>query len=240
MEFTLTSNDGIAPKVYRATLEGDTSAITAPGQFVQVSVPGFFLRRPISVCDWEDGRLTLIYKIAGQGTERMALLRPGETLDVLTGLGNGYDLTPPMKAPLLAGGGAGVPPLYGLCKRLLTGGLTPHVILGFNEKKEIFLEREFKALGVPVTVATVDGSAGVKGFAAAAMQGVPHDYFFACGPEAMLKSVSQATAAPGQMSFEERMACGFGACMGCSRKTKNGYKRICKDGPVLQKEEVLW
>lgn len=240
MEFTIVSNYCIAPNVFRMELAGDTTAITAPGQFVQVSLPGFFLRRPISVCDWAEDKLTLIYKVVGQGTDAMAHLAPSHTLDILTGLGNGYDLSLPMEAPLLVGGGVGVPPLYGLCKALCNQGLHPHVILGFNKQEEIFLAKEFEALGAKVTITTVDGSVGIKGYAATAMESIPHDYFFACGPEVMLKSVSHATNAKGQMSFEERMACGFGACMGCSRKTTHGYKRICKDGPVLAKEEVIW
>ena len=238
--FTVLSNEALTSSVCRMTLEGDTSAITAPGQFVNIQLSGKFLRRPISVCDWEDGKLTLVYKVVGHGTAQMAAMAPGETLDLLTGLGNGYDLTLVGDAPLLVGGGVGVPPMYGLAKKLRSIGKSVQVILGFNTQGEIFFEEEFKALGCSVAVTTVDGSYGIKGFVTDAMKGLSYSHFCACGPEPMLKALYKASATSGQMSFEERMGCGFGACMGCSCKTLTGNKRICKDGPVMKKEEILW
>ena len=238
--FTILTNEALTPSVYRMTLSGDTSAITAPGQFVNIRLAGKFLRRPISVCDWEDGKLTLVYKVVGHGTAQMAAMAPGEKLDILTGLGNGYDLGLVGAAPLLVGGGVGVPPMYGLAKHLRAMGKEVQVILGFNTKAEIFYEQEFKDLGCTVTVTTADGSYGVKGFVTDAMKDLHYSHFCACGPEPMLKALYAASTTSGQMSFEKRMGCGFGACMGCSCKTLTGNKRICKDGPVMKKEEILW
>ena len=238
--FTILTNEALTPSVYRMTLSGDTSAITAPGQFVNIRLAGKFLRRPISVCDWEDGKLTLVYKVVGHGTAQMAAMAPGEKLDILTGLGNGYDLGLVGDAPLLVGGGVGVPPMYGLAKHLRAMGKEVQVILGFNTREEIFYEQEFKDLGCAVTVTTADGSYGVKGFVTDAMKDLHYSHFCACGPEPMLKALHAASTTSGQMSFEERMGCGFGACMGCSCKTLTGNKRICKDGPVMKKEEILW
>ena len=235
--YTLLENTPLAPSVYRMTLQGDTTAITRPGQFVNLKLDGLFLRRPISVCDWDDNTLTLIYKVVGKGTAQMAEMAPGETLDALTGLGNGYDISACPDRPVLVGGGVGVPPLYGLAKRLLAAGKKPSVILGFNRVDEIFYDMEFAALGLSVAVTTVDGSAGTQGFVTDAMKG--GEYVCACGPEPMLKAV-YGKAADGQFSFEARMGCGFGACMGCTCRTITGYKRICKEGPVLTKEEILW
>ena len=237
--FEILESTPLTSSVYKMVLRGDTSAITAPGQFVNIRLEGKFLRRPISVCDYDTETLTLVYKVVGSGTEQMAAMKAGETLDILTGLGNGYDLTPAGEAPLLIGGGVGVPPLYHLAKRLLAQGKAVSVILGFNTREEIFFEEEFKALGCTVTVTTVDGSYGVKGFVTNALP-ESYTYFYTCGPEPMLKAVYRATTTSGQMSFEERMGCGFGACMGCSCKTLTGYKRICKEGPVMRKEEILW
>lgn len=237
--FTITENSNIAKNVYRMTLAGDTSAIKNPGEFINIRLEGFYLRRPISVYDVSDSAVTIIYKVVGKGTQAMSRMTVGERLQVLTGLGNGYDLSLSGERPLLIGGGVGVPPMYLLAKRLLDQGKRVSVILGFNTEEEVFGEDAFKALGCDVTVTTVDGSRGVKGFVTDAL---PEDYtyFYTCGPEPMLKAVYKATATSGQFSFEERMGCGFGACMGCSCKTITGYKRICKDGPVLKKEEILW
>ena len=237
--FTILENTALTKDVFKMVLEGDTSAITASGQFVNILLDGFYLRRPISVCDWDDKTLTIVYKVVGHGTEAMSKMESGKELDILTGLGNGYDLTLAGDKPVLLGGGVGVPPMYGCAKKLVELGIKPTVILGFNVKDEIFYEEEFKALGCDVTVTTVDGSYGVKGFVTNAL---PENYthFYTCGPEPMLKAVYKATNTSGQMSFEERMGCGFGACMGCSCKTLTGYKRICKDGPVMKKEEILW
>lgn len=239
--FTVNQNKCIAPNVYEMILSGDTSDITATGQFVNIKLDGFYLRRPISVCDFADGELKIIYKVVGEGTEYMSKLENGAQLDVLTGLGNGYDMDKSGEAPLLIGGGVGVPPLYALAKRLAAQGKKVKVILGFNTKSEIFYEDEFKALGAEVYVTTADGSYGIKGFVTNAFDAVGgYTHIFTCGPEPMLKAVYNASETSGQFSFEERMGCGFGACMGCSCKTKYGNKRICKDGPVLVKEEIIW
>ena len=237
---TIKENIALTDSVYKMVLSGDTSGVTNCGQFVNIKLDGLFLRRPISVCDCEDGQLTLVYKVVGRGTEQMSRMNAGEILDVLVGLGNGYDTTVSGDAPLLIGGGVGVPPMYMLCKKLIAEGKNPTVILGFNRADEIFYENEFKALGARVIVSTVDGSYGVKGFVTDAMKGIDYSYFYTCGPEPMLKAMYRATNTSGQFSFEERMGCGFGACMGCSCKTVTGYKRICKEGPVLGMEEILW
>ena len=237
--FEILRNDALTENVYKMVLSGDPSAITAPGQFVNIQLDGLFLRRPISVCDYDETTLTIIYKAVGKGTEAMSAMTAGMELDVLTGLGNGYDLSLSGDHPVLIGGGAGVPPMYRLAKDLLAQGKSVSVILGFNTKNEIFYEDAFKALGCDVTVTTIDGSYGVKGFVTGALP-ESYSYFYTCGPEPMLKAVYKATATSGQMSFEERMGCGFGACMGCSCKTLTGYKRICKEGPVMRKEEILW
>ena len=237
--FEIIENTLIAPNVMRMQLRGDTADITAPGQFVNIKLEGKFLRRPISVCDAQGDVLTIIYKVVGSGTEMMAEMKDGR-LDILTGLGNGYDLSCAGEKPLLLGGGAGVPPMYMLCKQLIAQSKQVSVVLGFNTASEIFYEEEFKALGAEVTVTTVDGTYGLKGFVTDAMKSIEYSHFFTCGPEPMLRAVYNASVTSGQMSFEERMGCGFGACMGCSCKTITGYKRICKDGPVMRKEEILW
>ena len=237
--FNIIENKKIAKDVYKMKLEGDTSKITAAGQFVNVKLDGKFLRRPISVCDCGENLLTLIYKVVGEGTEQMSEMESGGELDILTGLGNGYDISK-SKKPLLIGGGVGVPPLYYLAKKLIENGQKPSVILGFNTEDEVFLEEDFKALGCEVFVTTVDGSRGIKGFVTDAMENADYDYFYTCGPMPMFRAIEKSAKTSGQFSFEERMGCGFGACMGCSCKTKNGYKRICKDGPVLEREEIIW
>ena len=237
--FAIKQNIALTDNVYKMTMQGDVSAITAPGQFVNIKLDGLFLRRPISVCDVEGDCLTIIYKAVGKGTAQMAQMKDGE-LDVLTGLGNGYDLSLSGDHPVLLGGGVGVPPMYLLAKQLLAQGKKVSVILGFNTKSEVFYEKEFLALGADVTVTTVDGSYGLKGFVTDALSNMDYTYFYTCGPEPMLKAVYRTSKTSGQMSFEKRMGCGFGACMGCSCKTITGYKRICKEGPVMKKEEILW
>ena len=237
--FTIVSNEALTRDVFKMVLSGDTSHVTNCGQFVNIQLDGMFLRRPISVCDYDEKTLTIIYKVVGKGTEAMSAMAPGKELDILTGLGNGYDLSYAGENPVLLGGGVGVPPMYNLAKKLVAAGKKVSVILGFNTQSEIFYENEFKALGCDVTVTTVDGSYGVKGFVTDALP-ANYTYFYTCGPEPMLKAVYKATTTSGQMSFEERMGCGFGACMGCSCKTLTGYKRICKEGPVMMKEEILW
>lgn len=238
--FTIIENRPLTKDVYLMRLEGDTSEITASGQFVNIKLDGLYLRRPISVNDVEGNILTIIYKVVGKGTEQMRDMKDG-TLDILTGLGNGYDTTLSGESVLLVGGGVGVPPLYMLAKKLICEGKKVSVILGFNTESEVFFEEEFRALGCKVTVTTVDGTKGTKGFVTNALSDY-HEatYFYTCGPEPMLKALYNATEISGQFSFEERMGCGFGACMGCSCKTLYGNKRICKDGPVLKKEEIIW
>ncbi len=238
--FKIIDNTPLTKTVFKMKLQGDVSDITSSGQFVNIKLDGLYLRRPISVCDCEDGVLTLIYKVVGKGTEQMSKMTVGEELNILTGLGNGYDISLSGDKPLLLGGGVGVPPLYMLCKKLIAEGKKVSVVLGFNTKEEVFCEEDFKALGVEVFVTTVDGSYGIKGFVTDAMKDIDYSYFYTCGPEPMLKAIFKASSTSGQFSFEERMGCGFGACMGCSCKTVTGYKRICKDGPVLKKEEILW
>lgn len=236
--YKITENKPLTASVFKMVLEGDTQYITAPGQFINIKLEGKFLRRPISVCDCDDRFITIIYKVVGDGTYQMSQLKIGQTLDIITGLGNGFTVTD-CQNPLLIGGGVGIPPLYMLCKRLVEAGKTPTVILGFNTENEIFYEKEFQSLGVNTFVTTVDGSYGVKGFVTDAFTD-DYDYFYTCGPMSMFKAIEAKANTSGQYSFEERMGCGFGACMGCSCKTKYANKRICKDGPVLVREEIIW
>ena len=238
--FKITSNENIAPSVYKMVLAGDTSDITAPGQFVNIKLEGFYLRRPISICDYDGGSLTLIYKTVGGGTENLSLKKSGEELDLLISLGNGFDTRKSGDRPLIIGGGVGIPPLYALCKKLISEGKKPAVILGFNTRTEIFYENKFKNLGCEVFVTTADGSHGIKGFVTAAMDKTDYSYIYSCGPLPMFKAVNANAETSGQFSFEERMGCGFGACMGCSLMTRNGAKRVCKDGPVFEREEIEW
>ena len=237
--FEILENVPLTENVFKMTLRGDTSDITAPGQFVNIKLDGLYLRRPISVCNVEEDCLTIIYKVVGKGTAQMSAMKEG-ALDILTGLGNGYDLSCAGDAPVLLGGGVGVPPMYMLARQLIAQGKKVSVILGFNTKNEVFYEEEFRALGADVTVTTVDGSYGTNGFVTDAMKEMTYSYFYTCGPEPMLKAIYKTSVTSGQMSFEKRMGCGFGACMGCSCKTITGYKRICKEGPVMRKEEILW
>ncbi len=240
MRFAIKQNTPLTSCVYRMTLQGDTSAITAPGQFVQVQVPGFYLRRPISVCDWDSETLTLVYKVVGNGTDAMCRMSPGTELDLLTGLGNGFDIPLFGERPLRLGRGVGLPPLVGLCRCLMQAGKHPTVLAGFNTADEVFLREDVEKLGAPFVLATMDGSAGIKGLVTDALPEIDFTDICACGPLPMLKAIMNADDHPAQLSFEERMGCGFGACMGCTVKVKGGYKRICKDGPVLVREEVIW
>ena len=237
--YKVESNEKIAKSVYKMVLSGDTSAITRPGQFINIKVPDKYLRRPISVCDFDGDTVTVIYKVVGEGTKIMSEMEKGISLDVLTGLGNGFDAGKSGDRPLLIGGGVGVPPLYNLAKKLKDEGKTVTVILGFNTSDEVFLKEEFEKVAT-VYLTTADGSEGQKGFVTDAMDGIDYDYIYTCGPQAMLRAVYDKAKAGGQFSFEERMGCGFGACMGCTCETKYGNKRICKDGPVLTKEEIVW
>ncbi len=238
--YTVEYNKPIASSVYELGLVGDTSAVTAPGQFVNFKVEGCYLRRPISVCAYDKDRLTVIYKVVGKGTEIMAGWEKGHIVDTLVGLGNGYDLTPAGDKPLLIGGGVGVPPMYQLCRELVRLGKSPMVILGFGKADEVFYEKEFKALGAEVYVTTADGSYGKKGFVTDVMKDIDYSYFYTCGPMPMFAAIEKIAKTSGQFSFEERMGCGFGACMGCSCETLAGNKRICIDGPVMRREEILW
>ena len=238
--FEIVSNNLIARDVYKMVLDGDATAVTMPGQFVNIKIEGLFLRRPISICDYTDDSITIIYKVVGRGTEIMCKMGKGTKLDLLVGLGNGFDAGKDTVKPLLVGGGIGTPPLYKLCKDLLARGIKPQVVLGFNSKADVFYEEEFKALGVDVAVTTVDGSYGIKGYVGEEVARKDYDFFYTCGPEPMLRALSKVVTAKGQYSFEERMGCGFGACMGCSCKTLAGNKRICKDGPVMESEVLIW
>ena len=240
--YTILSNEPLTPAVYRMVLEGDTQYIKHSGEFINIELEGKFLRRPISICDYDATTITIIYKVVGSGTEQMRHMVAGTKLDILTGLGNGFSTDNDAKRPLLVGGGVGVPPMYNLCKRLLSEGKKPQVIVGFNTASELFYIDEFKALGVDVYLSTADGSVGTKGFVTDVIreEALEFDYLYTCGPLPMLKALYDATESPAEFSFEERMGCGFGACMGCSCKTKYGNKRICKDGPVLKREEIIW
>lgn len=258
--FTIKENTQLTPSTWRMRLEGDTSGVTNAGQFINLKLEGHFLRRPISVCDVEYGTadapetgvVTIIYKVLGTGTEEMTAFKPGLELDVLTGLGNGYNLAEAGARPLLIGGGVGIPPMYLAARRLLAMESTESVtvILGFNSAEEVYYVDEFKALGCTVLVATADGSQGVKGFVTDAYAVAESEadgkftQFYTCGPGPMLKAVYKTIyedgGVAGQMSFEERMGCGFGACMGCSIETKSGYKRVCKDGPVFRTDDIIW
>lgn len=240
--YTVISNTPLTKDVYRMVLEGDTEWITRPGQFVNIELEGLYLRRPISISDWDERTITIIYKVVGRGTEQMSKMAQGVKLDLLTGLGNGFDTSIESERPLLVGGGVGVPPLYRLAKDLLAQGKQVSVVLGFNTSSEIFYADEFKALGVDLYISTADGSMGVKGFVTDAIREaeIKFDYFYSCGPLPMLKALCNCCEVSGELSFEERMGCGFGACMGCSCKTLAGNKRICKDGPVMKREEIIW
>ena len=237
--YKIIQNIKLTENVYKMRLFGDVSDITASGQFINIKLDGKYLRRPISVCDRDENTVTIIYKVVGKGTEQMANMQSGE-LDVLTGLGNGYDLSFSGENPVLLGGGVGVPPLYMLAKELIKNGKNVTVILGFNTENEVFYEQEFKEPGARVMFTTVDGSYGIKGFVTDALKTVDYSYYYTCGPEPMLKAIYFSAKTSGQLSFEERMGCGFGACMGCSCKTITGYKRICKEGPVMFKEDIIW
>lgn len=238
--FEVDINRPLTEDVYEMVLLGDTSGITNCGQFVNLKIDGQYLRRPISVCDYTDASLTLIYKVVGEGTQKMSDYKKGKKIDVLVGLGNGYDISLSGERPLLIGGGVGVPPMYNLCKKLIAGNVKPTVILGFNNKNEVFYEKEFKLLGADVIITTVDGSYGEKGFVTEVIDKINYTYFYTCGPMPMFKAIEKVAKGSGEFSFEERMGCGFGACMGCSCKTKYGNKRICVDGPVLKREEIIW
>ena len=242
LEYKIIENKKIAKDVFKMILEGDTSSITNPGQFINIELEGFYLRRPISICDYDDKTITVIYKVVGNGTDFMSNLKPSKVLNILTGLGNGFDINCDGDNPLLIGGGVGTPPMYNLCKKLLNAGKKPIVVLGFNTEEDVFFEKEFKDLGVDVYISTVDGSYGTKGFVTDIIKNLNgYSYFYACGPMPMLKAICISILdIHGQVSLEERMGCGFGACMGCTIETKNGYKRVCKDGPVFKKEEVIW
>ncbi len=238
--YEIAQNEKLTENVYKMVLLGDASEIGAPGQFINIKLSGFYLRRPISICDYSENTITIVYKVVGGGTEMLSKMQKGEKLDCLVSLGNGFSTKESGNTPVLIGGGVGIPPLFALCKKLLGEGKTPTVILGFNKKEEIFLEDDFKNLGVKVIVTTVDGSYGVKGFVTDALKTLDYTYFYTCGPMPMFEAIEKTATTSGQYSFEERMGCGFGACMGCSCKTKYGNKRICKDGPVLVREEIIW
>lgn len=246
LDLKIKSNEKIADRTFKLVLEcrKGEHGINAPGQFINIKIDGFFLRRPLSVCSWEEDEITVIYKTVGAGTETLSRCMTGEFLNILTPLGNGFDIQNIKRGTsyVTIGGGAGIPPMYGLCRELIEIGVRPKAVLGFNEEKELFYIDEFKKLGVDVYVATADGSVGTKGFVTDVLKEIECGYFYTCGPELMLRAIDGILEKKieGQMSFEERMGCGFGACMGCSCKTKYGSKRICKDGPVLERGEIIW
>lgn len=242
-QFSVTGNKKLAGGIYEMRLSGDCSLIASPGQFVAMSLDGFFLRRPFSVCDVEGDELTIVYKIAGEGTKAMRALETGARLELLTGLGNGFHVDKAKTRPLVVGGGVGIPPLYYLCKMLRRKGMHPSAVLGFNKESEVFYVDEFKRLGVDTHVSALDGSVGVRGYVTDAIREIDqtaYGYYYCCGPKPMLRAVYDALSMDGELSFEERMGCGIGACMGCSVKMKSGYKTVCKDGPVFEKGEILW
>lgn len=239
--YEILSNEKIAKDVYKMILKGDTSDIKYPGQFINIKIDDLYLRRPISVCDYDDNCITIIFKVVGHGTEKMAEMKVGKKLDILTGLGNGFFTDRSGDNPLLVGGGVGTPPMYRLCKDLVNEGKKPVVVLGFNSKEDVFFEEEFKKLGAEVYISTVDGTYETKGFVTDIIKTLEgYTYHYACGPLPMLKALYNTAEGDGEYSFEERMGCGFGACMGCTVKVKDGFKRVCKDGPVLRKEEIIW
>lgn len=237
--YTIKSNKQIAKQVFEMILEGDTSYIKSPGQFINIELEGFYLRRPISICEYGDNFIKIIYKVVGLGTEALSKMQEGKTLDILTGLGNGFKVERAGDRPLLIGGGVGTPPMYELCKELVLEGKKPTVVLGFNSKEDVFYEEEFKVLGADVYITTVDGSYGTKGFVTDVIKD-EYSYYYACGPIPMLKAVYNNVNSDGELSLEERMGCGFGACMGCTCKTKTGSVRLCQAGPVLRKGEIEW
>lgn len=240
--YRIISNNLIAKDTFELVLAGDTSAFSMPGQFADLAIPGFYLRRPISVHDWKDGELVLLYKVVGRGTAVLSGMQPGSELEALTGLGHGFDADAPCRKPILVGGGLGAAPLYPLAKSFVSRGITPSVVLGFNTLSEIICKEKYEALGCKTVIATMDGSCGVKGFVTDAIReaGLEYDYFYTCGPKPMMKALSLSTEADGQISMEERMGCGYGACMGCTIVTASGARRVCKDGPVFKKEEIIW
>lgn len=240
-KYKIKSNKQIAKNVYEMVLEGDTTYIVRPGQFINIELDGCYLRRPISVCDYDEQTLTIIYKVVGNGTEKMATFEEGQILDILTGLGNGFEVKRSGEKPLLIGGGVGTPPMYNLCKKLVEQGKNPVVVLGFGNVDDVFYEEKFKEMGVEIHISTVDGSYGVKGFVTDIVKDLKdYTYYYTCGPKNMLKAVYDTATTDGELSFEEKMGCGFGACMGCTCETTKGNKRICKEGPVLKKEEIIW
>ncbi len=230
----------IAKDTYELVLETNFLDVK-PGQFVEIKVNDeYFLRRPLSICSYDNGRMVLLYKVVGAGTKALSQIGPLKTLDVLGPLGNGYTINTQSEHALLIGGGIGIPPLYQLAKTLKAQGLTFSIILGFNKLEDVFYEDEFKALTDHVYVTTMDGSYGFEGTTVDLIHqhDIAYDYYYTCGPKPMLMALLKEKP-EGQLSFEERMGCGFGACMGCSVKTNDGYKRICREGPVLQSKEVM-
>ena len=238
--FMILENEELAPDVHQLILQGDTSAIKCAGQFVDLKLDGHFLRRPFSICDWTESTLTVVYRTVGKGTAELAEYAPGKMIELLTGLGNGFDTSVSGDKPLLVAGGSGVPMMYALAKQLVSEGKQVSAVLGYRTASDVFLARAIEMLGVNVTITTEDGSMGVKGFVTDAMKDMNYTYFYTCGPEAMFKAIGSIATTSGQFSFEARMGCGYGACMGCTMETKNGYKRVCKDGPVLVREELIW
>jgi len=241
MKYKIINHTQLTENVFKLIIEGNTSTVKRAGQFVNIQIDNFYLRRPISVCDYDDNTITLIYKILGEGTEALSKYRVGDYLDLLVGLGNGFNVDAECQKPLVIGGGVGVPPLYNLTKKLLEKGKNPTLVICFNTEKEIFLYNEFKNLGLNVFVATLDGSFGTKGYFSNVIKEncLNYDYYYACGNLPMIKNIHSFMQVEGQISFEERMGCGFGGCMGCSIKTRNGYKKVCTDTVLLSNEVIF-
>lgn len=248
-EFRILSNDRVATGTYELRLEGPVAGLTTPGQFVTIEIPGFYLRRPFSVADWSEQTLRLFYKVVGDGTEALSTMQEGK-LSVMTGLGNGFDVhAAETKKPVLIGGGVGIPPLFGLAKRLVNMDKTPLVLLGFNRADELFLVEGFEEIGADVRVATVDGSVGTEGFVTTLFEqaidaiGPDAAYVYTCGPMPMFQTLAKEMnrlGMDGCFSLEERMGCAVGICMGCSIETTEGMRRVCKEGPVFSKEVLPW
>ena len=237
--YTVVKNEEIAPGTYYMTIAGDTSQIKDPGQFINIKIDGLYLRRPMSICSYDEESMSIIYKVVGKGTEAMSRMPAGDSFDALSPLGNGFDTEKIPEGALLIGGGAGAMPIYTLAMILRDKGKKPHVIIGFNREEEIFFADEFRDLGVELTIATMDGSVGVKGTVVDAMEKANRPYVCVCGPDPMMKAVAEHSSG-GQFDLGARMACGFGACMGCTVITKSGPKRVCKDGPIFDQEEIIW
>lgn len=241
---TIISKTQLCSDVYEMVLQGkEASYVSNPGQFINIKLNDSlqpYLRRPMSISDYSDDTITIVFRVVGEGTKILKEKQVGDQLDCLIGLGNGFEVKKDHKA-ILIGGGLGTPPLYKLGKELVKQGVEVTTVLGFNSKENVFYEDKFKELG-NCYIATMDGSVGQKGTVVDVINqvGLTFDTYYTCGPEPMLKALVKEYPDNGQLSFEARMGCGFGACMGCSCKVKEKpYKRICVEGSVLSSSEVI-